>query len=82
MLDLNNEPDHGLVVTLARVYNMERVAAPIPVGEVVQIAGLGLDDAGTVALWSICWRGAAYWAAPGELRPASFDEVQALECCA
>jgi hypothetical protein len=78
MLTLRNEPDGGPVVTLARVHDTERVAAPIPAGEMVRIVGLAVDDAGDVALWCISWHGAAYWALPDELRPASESELQSV----
>ena len=61
MLTLRNEPDEGEVVTLARVHDVDATAPAIPAGELVRIVGLGVDDAGDVALWSVAWHGNEYW---------------------
>jgi hypothetical protein len=79
MLTLVNEPDDGLCVTLARVHDVERHAPPIPVGELVRIVGLIVDGADRLALWSIAWRGSAYYCLPSELRPLHEHEAHQLQ---
>jgi hypothetical protein len=79
MLTITNEPDDGRAVALTRLHDIERNAEPVPAGAVVEIIGLGVNDAGDVALWCICWHGAAYWAFPAELRPAGESDLQSLQ---
>jgi hypothetical protein len=74
MLTLSNEPDDGLVITLARVHDVEAHARPVPAGELVRIVGLAVDEADRLALWSVAWHGNEYFCLPGELRPACGHE--------
>jgi hypothetical protein len=75
ILTLSNEPDDGLAVTVTRVQDLAA-------GELVRIVGLGVDEAGDVALWCVVWHGAEYWCRPEELRPARVRERRTVqECC-
>jgi hypothetical protein len=78
-LTIQNEPDDGVCITTARIFDMESIAAPIPAGELVRIIGVGVDESGDAALWSIAWNGWAYWCLPDELRPARESELQSLQ---
>ena len=79
MLTRTNEPDNGVVITLARVHDVEAHAPVIPAGQLVRIVGLAVDEIGEPVLWAIWWRGQEYFCLSEELRPALPHEVTMLQ---